>query len=288
MHQRTLRIAASILVPIALLAPAVPTAADPEEDHDHSGPGSSGPDLHSKNVKLLANVAKSNAATQSDLAFWGKYAIAGNYAGFRIIDASDPENPVVVTDFPCNGAQGDVSVWRNLLFQSVDTPQTHGGCDSANTVAATQGMFEGIRIFDIANPLAPAHVASISTDCGSHTHTLYPDPANGRVIVYVSSYPLGLAAQGPDCQRAEDGGGHGFISIVNVDAILAGASPAAAEIGYYRPSGANTWSSYWYNGLVFTNDINRGVDVMLLSDRARGGEVRLPFSNPQTQMSMIG
>jgi hypothetical protein len=30
----------------------------------------------------------------SDLAFWGKKAYQGSYSGFRIIDVSDPENPV--------------------------------------------------------------------------------------------------------------------------------------------------------------------------------------------------
>jgi hypothetical protein len=49
---------------------------------------------------------------------------------------SDPENPDVVTDFRCNGAQGDVSVMGNLPFQSVDSPQSRGGCDSTNVTAA--------------------------------------------------------------------------------------------------------------------------------------------------------
>jgi hypothetical protein len=84
-------------------------------DGDHSGPGSTGPDQHSQNVKLLSNVPRSNTATQSDLAFFGKYAVAGNYAGFRILDVSDPEAPQVVTDFACNGPQSDVSVMGHLL-----------------------------------------------------------------------------------------------------------------------------------------------------------------------------
>lgn len=455
---------------LLVLAGITPAGAhDPEEDH--AGPGSQGPDAHSRNMKLLSNVGRSApGVTQSDLAFSGRHAFAGNYRGFRIIDIADPESPVVVTDFHCNGAQSDLSVYGDLLFQSVDAPQSHGGCNSTGVNARTPGMFEGIRIFDISDVAAPVHLASVPTDCGSHTHTLYPDPANGRVVLYVSSYPLGAAAQGPDCVRGEDGGGHGFISIVNVplaqpaaaavsryfldpatevatfdlgllgatdpnrffsfvachdisvfvelklaagacmsegqlwdlsdplepqflwrydnpaiqpgkvdlfhsatfswdgrivafgdesggggrprctdpndeqgriwfvntaagaelgsykvprsesdtctmhnfnfiplrgrnvlvsaaytagttvvdvDALLAGASAADAEVGYYKPSGANTWSSYWYNGFVYANDISRGMDTFLLSDKARTGARKLPYLNPQTQESVI-
>ena len=124
-------------------------------------PGSTGPDAHSQNMKLLANVGRSAVATQSDLAFAGRYAFAGNYLGFRVIDISDPEAPVVVSDFRCNGPQGDVSVYGNLLFQSVDSPQTNPNCNSTNTVASTPGAWEGIRIFDISNPAAPVHVHSV-------------------------------------------------------------------------------------------------------------------------------
>jgi hypothetical protein len=29
------------------------------------------------------------------------------------------------------------------------------------------------------------------------------------------------------------------------------------EVGHLDPHGANTWSAYWYNGYVFTNDGGR-------------------------------
>jgi hypothetical protein len=79
----------------------------------------------------------------------------------------------------------------------------------------------------------------------------------------------------------------GGTTVVDVDRLLAGATPAEAEVGYYRPSGGNAWSSYWYNGFVYANDINRGVDVFLLSDRARAGARMLPYLNPQTQESLL-
>ena len=46
-------------------------------------------------------------------------------------------------------------------------------------------------MFDVTNPANPKYVKSIGTECGSHTHTLVPDRANGKLYIYVSSYPLG-------------------------------------------------------------------------------------------------
>jgi hypothetical protein len=59
------------------------------------------------------------------------------------------------------------------------------------------------------------------------------------------------------------------------------------ELGHNDPHGANTWSSYWYNGHVYTNDTGRGFDVMLFADPARAGTERLPYLNPQTQERLI-
>ncbi len=59
------------------------------------------------------------------------------------------------------------------------------------------------------------------------------------------------------------------------------------EVGHHDPHGANTWSAYWYNGHIYTNDGGRGVDVMLLSDNARAGAKKLQHSNPQTQDAVL-
>ncbi|MFC5381576.1 hypothetical protein [Aquipuribacter nitratireducens] len=453
---RTPAIIAALAV-AASLAVAVPAVA---HDGEHLGPGNPGPSISSQNVKLLSNSPKSNTATQSDLAFFGKYAVAGNYAGFRILDVSDPAAPVTVTDFRCNGPQGDVSVVGNLVFQSVDSPQSSSACTSTNATASTPGMFEGIRVFDISDMTSPQLVTAIPTDCGSHTHTVLPEPENDRAILYVSSYPLGGAALGPNCRPTQSGDGHNVVSIVevplsdpaaasvteyqlemeqvtylnaftfsachdisvfkeidraaaaclgvaqlwdisdplapevlwefddpavnpanidlwhsasfswdgevvafgdesggggaarcvdpddrqgriwfvdaatgehladykiprsesgictmhnfnfvprrdgkkvlvssaytggttvvDVDALLAGASAAQAEVGFARPHGAYTWSSYWYNGHIYANDTDRGMDVFLLSDKARAGAVKLDHLNPQTQLDLIG
>jgi hypothetical protein len=59
------------------------------------------------------------------------------------------------------------------------------------------------------------------------------------------------------------------------------------EVGYLDPHGANTWSAYWHNGHIYTNDGGRGVDVLKVRDRAARGARWLWFSNPQTMMDAI-
>ena len=63
----------------------------------------------------------------SDLAFSGTNAIVGSFNGFQVYDLSDPVNPVLRSSFVCPGGQGDVSVYGNLLFMSVE--ETRGRLD---------------------------------------------------------------------------------------------------------------------------------------------------------------
>jgi hypothetical protein len=192
------------------------------------------PDMHSKNMTLLANVpgvvnpATGASFTNSDLAFWGTRAYAGDSGGFRIFAINRPQKPQVLANFRCSGSQSDVSVWNGLLFQSIDTPQTSTACNSVGTThAATPGAFEGIRIFNVSNPRSPSLVKAVQTDCGSHTHTLVPDLANNRLLLYVSSYALTGGSLGPEC-FADTGTtkGHNKISVVSVPL----GNPAAAAV----------------------------------------------------------
>jgi hypothetical protein len=431
---------------VTLLVGSLPAIAQTNESSD--------------NMTLLFNSPRPTTATQTDLAFKGRFVFAGTSTGFRILEYSPGNQGRQLVHFLCNGSQGDVSVYKNLLFRSVDSPQSNATCNSTNVTGSTPGMFEGIQIFDISDPSNPVHVNSVPTDCGSHTHTLVPDPANNRVFIYVSSYPLGGGALGPTCQPlATPGGGHGKISIVevplnnplaatvspyfldedtevgdylgfqftachdisvfveldlaaaacltegqvwdisnpaepeflyrydnpnikpenidlfhssafswdgsiiafgdesggggaarcvdpednqgrvwfidtetgedlasfkpprsitttctmhnfnfvpnkagnnvlvssaytggttvvDVDALIGGATEAEAEIGYAIPEGNNTWSSYWYNGFIYANGV-RGLDVFKLTDDRVQKDIKLPYMNPQTQEKVL-
>src|SRR5690606_19726617 len=72
----------------------------------------------------LGNILLAN----SDLAFQGSNLFLGNFNGFQIHDISDPENPKLRTAVVCPGGQGDVSVWGNLLFMSVEMPNGRIDC----------------------------------------------------------------------------------------------------------------------------------------------------------------
>jgi hypothetical protein len=468
------------LLVTAMLALAAPASAHETqtatewlmgEGAHHPGWYTPSPESQTSNVKLIGSVARTrfdSTYRNSDLAFWGKRIYAGHYDGFQIIDASDPENPQRLVDFACPGSQHDVSVWKDLLFVSVETPRTSPECNS--TPSSPNPGFEGIRIFDVSDPTRPALIKGVPTDCGSHTHTLVPDAENGRVLLYVASYTASQLPESPygnACLRIDENGErHNKISVVEVplnaprnasvvgtprfpqrndyranpqDPVLGGwngchdisvnmeieraasaclgegqiwdisdkenprtiarvhnpnvefwhsatfswdgrtvvfgdeagggtqprcregtdpdtlgalwfydlasldtnddtsvadplshwkvpryqgianctmhnfntlpiagrnvlvSSAYAAgttvvdftdranpiEIGHHDPHGANTWSAYWYNGHIYTNDGGRGVDVMLLADEARAGAQRLHHSNPQTQDSTL-
>ena len=160
--------------------------------------------------------------THSDIAFWGNIAVAGNYDGFRVFNTDTHQ---LLVSKLCRGPQNDVSLWQHngqlLLFQSIDTPQFNGDTVCSENRTSDRGAsdptcspdpthvcFEGIRIFDLTNPASPVLIKGVYTECGSHTHTLVPDLANNRLLLYVSSYPT---VDGPMCHSP-----HAKISIVGV------------------------------------------------------------------------
>ena len=56
------------------------------------------------------------------------------------------------------------------------------------------------------------------------------------------------------------------------------------EIGHYLPEGGNSWSSYFYNGYIYANNLgSRGVDVLRLDEKFLSARVALPHLNPQSQ-----
>jgi hypothetical protein len=119
----------------------------------------------------------------SDLAFQGDHAFVGNFNGFQIFDISNPASPANVTNVVCPGGQGDVSVYKNLLFMSVEESRARVDC---GTNPAVGERFQGVRIFDISDVSNPVQVAGVQTCRGSHTHTLVTDKSDRKnVYIYV-------------------------------------------------------------------------------------------------------
>ena len=195
----------------------------------------------SANMKLLTNLPKQGAfasfdAFNSDLAFKGKYAFAGNYNGFMVYDISKPAKPKAVTQVVCPGSQGDVSVSGDLLVVSVDQSRSSNSCTSTPQGADVKTSWEGLRVYDISDPANPQYVSAVETKCGSHTHSLAPDDSGENLYVYVSSYFPN--ATFPDCQPPHD-----QISVVKIP-TESPRDAAVASTPVLFPDGGNPPGNY--------------------------------------------
>lgn len=201
-------VSAAALLIAGLSQPAAAVPRDGERDSMH----------------LLAEFP--TGKVNSDIAFWGDKAYVGNYAGFRIFDISG-SRPRLLRDFACFGPQNDPVVWDGLLFLAVDQTLTGPECGATATAHDDPKGWEGVRIFDVRDARNPRFITGVYTDCGAHTITLFPDEQQGRVLLYVSSYPL---RPGPTCgpKRGPAVGRdplHGVIQVLQVPL----ADPAAAR-----------------------------------------------------------
>jgi hypothetical protein len=159
----------------------------------------------SKITKPAQLVRAQLAFANSDLAFQGDHLFQGNFYGVNIFDISNPAKPALLTSLVCPGGQGDVSVYKNLLFMSVEMPNGRVDCGTQGfppeppgptgeekerrrrPPAAQKDRFRGVRIFDISDIRNPKQVAAVQTCRGSHTHTLVVDPNDkNNVYIYVS------------------------------------------------------------------------------------------------------
>jgi hypothetical protein len=154
---------------------------------------------------MIAQLAFAN----SDFAFQGNHLFQGNFYGIDIFDIANPAKPALLTSLVCPGGQGDVSVYKNLLFMSVEMPNGRLDCGSQAfppeppeppqpapapgekkehpVPVAQKDRFRGVRIFDISDIRNPKQVAAVQTCRGSHTHTLVLDPNDKQnVYIYVS------------------------------------------------------------------------------------------------------
>jgi hypothetical protein len=157
----------------------------------------------SKMPKPMKLVFAGLGFANSDLAFQGNHLFLGNFYGVNIYDISDPATTRLLTSLVCPGGQGDVSVYRNLLFMSVEMPNGRLDCgaqgfppnppppagqeNQPRLPASQKDRFRGVRIFDITDIRNPKQVAAVQTCRGSHTHTLVVDPNDkNNVYIYVS------------------------------------------------------------------------------------------------------
>ncbi len=143
------------------------------------------------NMQLVSNSRPTEGfqgKTNSDLAFLGNYVIQGSYNGYQVWDISDPTHPTLKTAFVCPASQSDVSVYKNLLFESSEAPTARLDCGAdAPKDTVSMERIRGIRIWDISDISHPKNIANVQTCRGSHTHTVLVDPKDpDDVYVYIS------------------------------------------------------------------------------------------------------
>jgi hypothetical protein len=177
---------------------------DPNDPGVQKALGSLGIPAGAKIPDAMKLVYAGLAFANSDFAFQGNHLFQGNFYGANIYDISDPAKAKLITSLICPGGQGDVSVYGNLLFYSVEMPNGRLDCGTQafppnpppaagadpharQLPVANKERFRGVRIFDISDIKNPKQVAAVQTCRGSHTHTLVVDPNDkANVYIYVS------------------------------------------------------------------------------------------------------
>jgi hypothetical protein len=190
---------------VALLAVSGPAGAD------------HGTRPHTPNLRTLGHSPHPASFTDpapvrhinSDLAFWGQLAYHGNYDGFRIVDITHPSNPVELSHQRCNGDQGDIVVWENILVRAWNSPAPAGRfCDGQ----AVPTGFEGVHVFDVTNKADPVLLGAVELECGSHTLTV-GGVVDGSLIVYSNNSSSTGCVDGT---RANDDPAGDFMDVIGV------------------------------------------------------------------------
>src|SRR3954471_5448034 len=142
------------------------------------------------NMRLVSNTPTPTQfrSVNSDLGFFGKYAIQGTFDGWLVWDLSDPAHPSLRKGYFCPASQNDVSVYKNLLFMSAESESSRLDCKEGGIKEPVSAeRIRGLRIFDISDLDNPKYITSVQTCRGSHTHTLVVDPKDpNNVYVYIS------------------------------------------------------------------------------------------------------
>jgi hypothetical protein len=225
----------------------------------------------SQNVQHVANLPRSGGDSglfdfHTDIAFWGDMAIQGSYGGINFYDISKPHKTSIITEFICPGGQGDPSVSPDgtLVFMSVDSAQVSGECGSGASSPVVPTSWEGVRIIDISDLGNIEQIATVQTDCGSHTHTLVPGDED-TLYLYVSSYGPNPAF--PNCQPPHD-----KISIIEVPLDDPASASVANEVVLFPDGGAA--------GTAGCHDITVFPEKDLAGGACMGQGVLLDISDP--------
>jgi uncharacterized protein (DUF305 family) len=234
----------------------------------------------------------------TDLAFAGRLAVAGNYHGFNVYDVADPAAPRLVVSVVCPGGQGDVSIYRHLLFMSVEQASGRVDCGLQGVAErASSARFRGIRIFDISDIRTPRQVAAVQTCRGSHTHTIVNDPGgDGTLYIYGSGSssvrPSEELAECSDANPAADPNTARFsIDVIAVPLAAPREARVVSRPRIFADAGTGAIAGLWRGGDHGTDtqrtsetnhchDITAFPEIGLAAGACAGNGVLLDVSDP--------
>jgi hypothetical protein len=273
------RLTALVAAVVALVVLPSAAAAQPDAVSTFSWTKNMHPLGHSARNVPLENASPVDGIYNSDLAFWGKTAYQGTYEGFRIIDVSDPENPVEINNYAeCSpgttqGNQGDVVVWGDILVRSWNSPA--GATSSCDGELVGEG-FEGLHVFDISNPADPDLVGSVPLSGLPNIVTVDP-PSSAQGQYFASG-----AAFGP-APTAE--GLSGDIVAVNDGVAGAGTPPGTPTDGcepFDVPDGAIAMVDRGFCGFVVkaANAQAAGASALIVANNVAGTPITMGGTDP--------
>ncbi|GAA0367759.1 hypothetical protein GCM10009541_07740 [Micromonospora gifhornensis] len=197
-----------------------------------------------------------------------------------LMDISDRENPVVLSQVQ----DTNFAFWHSATFNNAGTKVLFtdelGGGSGAICTPAYRDNQGANAIYDIVGSGANRQLVfksyfkiprenSTRENCVAHNGSLIP--AMGRDIMVQAWY-------------------QGGISVID---FTDSANPF--EIAYWergplsdtRNILGGSWSAYWNNGYIYSNDIQKGLDVLKLDDPRTNNARAIAFEelNPQTQPS---
>lgn len=220
-----------------------------------------------------------------DLQAWPErdLVIAACITEAQVWDIKDPANPVILSRI----TNPEVQIWHSAAFTwdgkyAIISDEYGGAAGGGGCAGDKDSTIGAMWFYDITDPKSPELAGHYSLPrvpppesqenpfyrCTTHIYTILPMKDPNKYIAVSSFYAGGISAL--DFSDPSD----------------------PQEIGHYlmRPHGANpdTWSAYWYNGRVYTNDhvSQLGVGVFKLQGT---GRAKVKFYdgllNPQTQVS---
>jgi hypothetical protein len=259
-----------------------------------------------RNLELVTNVPRpegffnpakpgDEAFMNSDLGFVGNLLFQGNFAGWMVWDISNPARPTLRKTFACPGGQGDLSIYKNLLFMSAE--ETRGridcGAQGAPDTVSTD-RFRGVRIFDITNLDQPKQVAAVQSCRGSHTHTLVADPRDpANIYIYVAGTARPrLAAEMAGCYPLQEDTSTSYFRIEVIRVPLARPQDAAiVNRPFIFADSAGKVAGLWRGGnhgegtqttrpTVQCHDITAYVEIGLAAGACAGNGILLDIRDP--------